>query len=76
MKYPTYREVDKNSVINNLAGKLSFTVEKLIENVESLIAAISRAKPASSKGQYVKSLYISSTMGPGLKIELSSLNLS
>ena len=69
-------KVDKNSVINNLAGKLSFTVDKLVENIEALIAAISRAKPASSKGQYIKSLYISSTMGPGLKIELSSLNLS
>ena len=69
-------KVDKNSVINNLAGKLSFTVDKLVENIEALIAAITRAKPASSKGQYIKSLYISSTMGPGLKIELSSLNLS
>lgn len=69
-------KVDKNSVINNLAGKLSFTVDKLVENIEALIAAITRAKPASSKGQYIKSLYISSTMGPGLKIELSSLKLS
>lgn len=69
-------KVDKNSVINSLVGKLSFAIDKIIQNIESLMAAISRAKPASSKGQYIKSLYISSTMGPGLKIDLSSLKLT
>ncbi len=69
-------KVDKNSVINSIVGKLSFAIDKIIQNIESLMAAISRAKPASSKGQYIKSLYISSTMGPGLKIDLSSLKLT
>jgi len=63
-------KVDRYGVINTAVGKISFTSEKLVENIKALIDAIQKAKPASAKGQYMKSLALSSTMGPGLKIEL------
>ncbi|MCB1073001.1 MAG: 50S ribosomal protein L1 [Chlamydiales bacterium] len=69
-------KVDKNSVVNNLVGKLSFTKQQLVENIESLLSAILKAKPATAKGQYLCSLFLSSTMGPGLKIDINSLALS
>lgn len=64
---------DKHGVVNNLIGKLSFEKKKLIENVVALLSSILRAKPPSAKGQYLKSLAMSSTMGPGLKIDLHSI---
>ncbi|MDJ0651612.1 MAG: 50S ribosomal protein L1 [Simkaniaceae bacterium] len=69
-------KVDKNSVVNNLVGKLSFTKDQLVENIESLLNAILKAKPATAKGQYLCSLFLSSTMGPGLKIDINSMALS
>ena len=69
-------KVDKNSVVNNFVGKLSFSKEHLVENIESLLSAISRMKPASSKGQFLRALFVSSTMGPGIRIDLNSLTLS
>lgn len=69
-------KVDKTGVINNAVGKLSFTKEQIIENIESLISAISKSKPASAKGQFLRTLYVSSTMGAGLKIDVNSMALS
>jgi len=69
-------KVDKNGVINTIVGKLSFESNKLIENLKVLLAAIFKAKPASSKGVYIQNLVISSTMGPGLVINLQTLNIS
>ena len=69
-------KVDKNGVINNYIGKLSFSKENLVENVESLLSAISKTKPSSAKGQFLRTLFVSSTMGAGLKIDLNSLSLS
>jgi len=66
-------KLDKNSCINNSVGKRSFTKEQLIENIKTLIGAIQKAKPVSSKGTYLMKLVLSSTMGPGLKIKLSSV---
>lgn len=63
-------KVDKTSVINNLVGKLSFDKNALVENINTFLNAIWRAKPATAKGQYFKSFVLSSTMGPGLKIDL------
>lgn len=63
-------KLDKHGVINSLVGKLSFTVEKLDENLRALISAVQKAKPATAKGQYVRSMVLSSTMGPGLKLDL------
>lgn len=66
---------DRHGVVNNGIGKISFSPNQLIENIMSLLTAVLRAKPASAKGHYMKSLVISSTMGPGLKIDLSKLDL-
>ena len=62
-------KVDKSAGIHNAVGKLSFDTPKLVENVKSLLAAIMRAKPPGAKGNYMISAYISSTMGPGIKID-------
>ncbi len=64
---------NKHGVINSIVGKLSFDKQKLLENTHALTAAISRAKPASSKGQFLISVALSSTMGPGIKIETHTL---
>ncbi len=66
--------VDKNGVIHAPFGKLSFTPEKLVQNAKSLIDAVVRAKPASAKGRYVKTVSISSTMGPGIRVDVSQLS--
>ncbi|MCI8728390.1 MAG: 50S ribosomal protein L1 [Clostridia bacterium] len=60
--------LDKNAIIHVAFGKKSFGAEKLAENYDVLMNAIIKAKPAAAKGQYVKSVSVSSTMGPGIKI--------
>jgi len=60
--------VDKTGIVHTSVGKLNFENDKLIENAKAFINTIIKMKPASAKGQYVKSLFLSSTMGPGLKI--------
>jgi len=64
---------DKTGAVNSLVGKLSFDSQKLVQNIEAILAAIIKSKPVTAKGQYLKGLYLSSTMGPGLKIDLSSI---
>lgn len=64
---------DKHGVINTLAGKLSFQMAQLKENIITILSAIAKAKPANAKGIFMKSLALSSTMGPGLKIDLQSI---
>lgn len=66
-------KLDKSSVFNNGVGKLSFATGALVENIRTLLGAILRAKPASAKGQYFESCTVSSTMGPGLKIDLREI---
>ncbi len=66
---------DKNGIIHTSVGKVGFEADKLKENVEALIADLKRIKPASSKGIYVKRVTLSTTMGPGLVIDQSSLNV-
>lgn len=61
--------VDKAGVVHCPIGKRSFGPEKLAENADALVAAILRAKPASAKGNYLRSMAISTTMGPGVKID-------
>ena len=65
--------LDKSAIIHCAIGKKSFGKEKLVENYNALMEAIIKAKPAASKGQYVKSISISSTMGPGVKINNKTL---
>ena len=60
--------VDKTGIINTSLGKISFPEDKLVENVRAFLTTIIKMKPASAKGQYVKSLYLTTTMGPGFRI--------
>jgi len=64
---------EKAGIVQATIGKASFENEKLIENIHSFLSTIMRLKPATAKGQYVKSVYISSTMGPGLSIDRNEL---
>ena len=61
--------VDKAGVVHATVGKANFEKEKLAENVKAFLATIGRLKPATAKGQYVKSIAVSSTMGPGVHID-------
>lgn len=65
--------VDKAAIINVPIGKVSFGVEKLAENFKTIADAIIKAKPAAAKGRYLKSVTVSSTMGPGIKVNGSKL---
>jgi len=60
--------VEKAGIVHTSLGKLDFEAEKLADNVQAFLNTIVKLKPSSAKGQYVKSLYLSSTMGPGLRI--------
>ena len=61
--------LDKNNIIHLGFGKVSFGAEKLAENYETIINAIIKAKPAAAKGQYIKSISVTTTMGPGISVE-------
>ena len=60
--------LDKQNIIHVPVGKVSFGPEKLQQNLNALLEAIVKAKPAAAKGQYLKSVTVASTMGPGVKI--------
>lgn len=60
--------VDKTGIVHTSIGKLNFETDKLVDNTKAFLNTIVKLKPASAKGQYVKSLYLSSSMGPGLRI--------
>lgn len=66
---------DKGGVVHVPIGKLSFEKEKLVENALAVLKSVVRAKPPTSKGKYIKKVSMSSTMGPGLKIDISKLKL-
>jgi len=65
--------VDKTGIIHAPVGKLSFGVDKLKENADALIGAVIKAKPSAAKGKYVKAASLSSTMGPGVKVDEAAL---
>jgi len=60
--------VEKTGIVHTSLGKLNFEADKLAENTRAFLNTIIKLKPASAKGQYIKSLFLSSTMGPGIKI--------
>ena len=66
--------VEKNGIIHNSIGKVSFPKENLIENARVFIDAILKAKPQAAKGTYVKKITITSTMGPGIKLDKTSIS--
>ncbi|MBQ6430630.1 MAG: 50S ribosomal protein L1 [Oscillospiraceae bacterium] len=65
--------LDKTNIIHCPIGKVSFGAEKLAENMNALLAAVIKAKPAAAKGQYIRSCVVASTMGPGVKVATSKL---
>jgi len=65
--------LDKSNIIHCPIGKASFGTEKLLENFNALLDAIIKAKPAASKGQYIKSCAVASTMGPGVRVNPSKV---
>ena len=66
--------VDKSAIAHVIIGKASFGAEKLTENLNALMDAVVRARPASAKGTYMKSVVVSSTMGPGVKLNPSAFS--
>ena len=65
--------VDKSGIVHTTIGRASFSSDALKQNLESLLAALQKAKPAAAKGQYFKRISISTTMGPGIRIDRASL---
>ncbi|MBI2381412.1 MAG: 50S ribosomal protein L1 [Gammaproteobacteria bacterium] len=66
---------DKNGIIHGNIGKISFELNSIKENLEALLGALRKQKPATSKGVYLKKITLSTTMGPGLPIDISSLDV-
>ncbi|MBO7623765.1 MAG: 50S ribosomal protein L1 [Bacteroidales bacterium] len=69
-------KVDKFGIIHAGVAKVSFTPEKIFDNVKEMLATIIKLKPAAAKGTYVKSVYLSSTMSPGVQVDVKSVTLN
>lgn len=67
--------IDKSANLHASVAKLSFSADKIVENVKAFIEAVLKAKPSASKGKYIQSLYVSSTMSPSIKVSLSSVGI-
>ena len=63
-------KVDKTGIVHAAIGKASFSAEKIFENADELLKTIQKLKPSSTKGIYMKSVYLSSTMSPGIPVEM------
>ena len=67
--------VEKNGIIHSSFVKISFEKKDLVENVKMIYGSLMKARPASAKGQFIKKVTLSSSMGPGVKVDLSSINI-
>lgn len=67
-------KVDKFGIVHTSIGKVSFTPDKIVDNAKEFISMINKLKPAAAKGTYVKSIYLSTTMSPGVKVEPKSFD--
>jgi large subunit ribosomal protein L1 len=67
--------VDKSGIVHAPVGKVSFGNEKLLENTQALIDSVMKAKPAAAKGRYLKSIALSSTMGPGVRVDPATVDI-
>lgn len=67
-------KVDKNGIVHSSIGKVSFTPEQMKENAREFVNTLIKLKPATAKGTYIKSIYLSSTMSPGVKVETKSVS--
>ena len=67
-------KVDKNGIVHSSVGKVSFTVEQMRDNAREFIATLIKLKPATAKGTYIKSIYLSSTMSPSVKVDVKSVD--
>jgi large subunit ribosomal protein L1 len=67
--------VEKNGIIHSSFGKISFEKKDLVENVKMIYGSLMKARPASAKGQFIKKVTLSSSMGPGVKVDLNSINI-
>jgi large subunit ribosomal protein L1 len=68
--------LDKTAIIHSPIGKADFDAPKIVENAQALLAAIVKAKPAAAKGKYIKRVTLTSTMGPGIPIDLAEVEAS
>jgi large subunit ribosomal protein L1 len=66
-------KVDKTGIVHLPVGKVSFDSEKIVDNIRSALEAISKAKPSTSKGKYLQKISVSSTMGPGIRVNVDSI---
>ena len=66
-------KVDKNGIVHSSIGKVSFTPEQMRDNAREFIATLIKLKPATAKGTYIKSIYLSSTMSLGVKVDTKSV---
>jgi len=67
--------VDKTGIIHTVVGKKSFTVENLEDNVKSLVSTLMRLRPSSAKGIYLQKLTLTTTMGPGVRVDKTSVGV-
>jgi large subunit ribosomal protein L1 len=66
-------KTEKAGVIHVPIGKVSFDAQKLLENAKAIVESVTKAKPSTSKGKYLKGIHISSTMGPSIKVDVNSV---
>ena len=67
-------KVDKTGIVHSSVGKVSFSADKIYENAKEFISTLIKLKPSAAKGTYLKSIYLSSTMSPGIKVDSKSVD--